>query len=221
MTWNQLITGVPKLCEDVENYRNELKTELGAHVNQDVRYIMLGAMKNDYVSALWIIAGVTMISQDEVRINEFATIVDQEVDKEKIELVFTDYLRKSVITRVYFLLDHYLGSLSKHLTENCNQTVKQNAEAVQQNQKLSASDIDVFLAMGCTRNSFHNNGIHRVRGNQPQISNFNVGKRQYNFKDGDEVALSWTDISILIHTAIETAHRWGQSISNNTLVLEK
>ncbi|MEL6441413.1 MAG: hypothetical protein AAFQ80_19440 [Cyanobacteria bacterium J06621_8] len=190
MTWNQFIAGVPQLCIDVENYRNELKTKLGTNANQDVRYIMLGAMKKDYVSALWIIAGVTMISQDEVRINEFATIVDQEVDKERIELVFTDYLRMSVITRVYFLLDHYLASLSKHLTGNDNNTVYKNASAVQKQQSLPASDIDVFSAMGYTRNSFHNNGIHRVRGKQAQTSSFNISGRPYNFKHGNEVALS-------------------------------
>ena len=40
-------------------------------------------MRNDYASALWIIAGLIMITKDNVRIDEFAKIVDQEVDKEK------------------------------------------------------------------------------------------------------------------------------------------
>ncbi len=216
MTWNQLVTGVPQLCQDVKSYQNTLQQALKTNVTQDVRYIMLGAMKDDYVSALWIIAGVKMITRNEARIDEFKGIIQQNVDKETIQVTYTDYLRKSVITRVYFLLDHYLGSLSKHLTGKCENTVYKNAVAVANNQNLSASDIEVFSAMGYTRNSFHNNGIHQGK---PQ--NYNIDGRQYNFTTGNQVSLSWHDISILIHAAIYTARNWGQSISNNILVPEK
>ena len=173
-------------------------------------------MRDDYASVLWIIAGLIMITKDNMRIDEFAKIVAQEVDKEKIELTYTDYLRRSVITRIYFLLDHYLASLSQHITGSYQGQVYKNAEAVQSNIKVPKSDIDVFSAMGYTRNSFHNNGIHQA---QPQ--KYTISGRLYNFQKGKSVALSWIDISKLIHAAICTAQHWGQKLPNHTLIPEK
>jgi hypothetical protein len=119
---------------------------------------------------------------------------------------------------VYFLLDHYLASLSKHVTENYKRTVHDNTKAVQKAKNLEESDIEVFSAMGYTRNSFHNNGIYQGKTIDNPIT---ISGRQYHFTNGNQVKLSWLDISTLIHAAIETAQKWGQSISDDTLVPEK
>lgn len=216
MNWDELINGVPQLCEEVKNYRERLKQKLGSRVNKDVRYIMLGAMRDDYASALWIIAGLITITKQEVRIDEFAKIVDQEVNKEKIELTYTDYLRRSVITRIYFLLDYYLASLSQHTNGSCERQVYKNAKTVQKELGVPISNIDVFSAIGYTRNSFHNNGIH-----QDKSQNYTINDRQYNFQPGNTVALHWVDISTLIHASIRTAMHWGQKLPDHILIPEK
>ena len=82
-------------------------------------------------------------------------------------MTYTDYLRRSVITRIYFLLDHYLASLSQHITGSYQRQVYKNAEAVQSKIEVPKSDIDVFSAMGYTRNSFHKQ--RNSPGSTPEI----------------------------------------------------
>lgn len=211
--WNYFVSGVPELCQETQDYCSELKTELGSNYDKDVRYLMLNAMQNEYASSLWIIGGSMMITNSDEQVREFYKLVDQTGDNTLVQVTYTDFVRKSVVTRLYFLLDHFLSCLSEHLTGASQRQVYGNAKSVQTSLSLDESDIDVFSALGFTRNSFHNNGIHKGR-----TQTFSVDARTFDFTDGQEISLNWDDIKILIHSAIRTTISWGKSIPSNTLV---
>ncbi len=211
--WKKLISGVPTLCEDIKQYQEELKSNIGESYIEDIRYQMLGAMRDEYSSALWVLAGSLIITKDDQRINEFGKLVDQIVDKKKIQVVFSDYYRLTAITRIYFNLDHLLKVLAESVSGSSKRNVYGNAKIVQSSLSLAESDIDSFSAMGFTRNAFHNNGVH---SGDPR--SYTLAGKHFNFTDSSEVALSWEDLNVLISEVIKTIKSWCEKLPNNQVI---
>lgn len=215
MHWNEIVKDVPKVCKEVKLYQGLLTSFIGIGVEKDVRYQMLGEMRNDFSRSIWIIAGSMVVTENDSRIAKFKKLVDQECDSHKIQLAFTDYVRKSVVTRVYFHLDHLLKTLADNIPNTSSEkTVFKNAKLVQAHLNKNITDIEVFSALGFTRNSFHSNGIYT---NNRDYS-FTIDGESFVFKKGNEVSLDWERISILIRGTIRVSLDWSQGFSNTICI---
>lgn len=211
--WSYFAADVSNLCNEVQIYLSELKAQLGINHDQDVRFIMLNAMQHEYVSSLWLIACIMVVTKNPQRIEEFYKQVDQKGDKTKIERVITDFARKSIVTRIHFLLDHFLSCFSEYLDGSSKRSVCENAEKIKDRLSLDKKDIDVFSALRHTRNAFHNNGKHNKKNCE-----FTIEGRTFSFTQGQEISLSWDDIKTLTHKTIRIAICWGKSVPSNTLI---